>query len=546
MASLLTASFLHEESPSAPPALIFLEPNQPARHVSRSEFGRGVRHCAAGLRSWGVSAGDVVAITGTHRLEVLYSFWGAMWLGAVPTILAPLTEKLDPTIYDDRLGKLVAHAEVKLVIAEQGAGGKLATKLGCEVVSFEALANGKTDSLNTPIPPAEEDGLAFIQHSSGTTGLQKGVALTHTAVLAQLAQYAKAIALTQDDVIVSWLPLYHDMGLIAGFLLPLISGVPLVLMSPFAWVRQPALLLQTLSEYNGTLCWLPNFAYNHCARRVRSRQLEGVSLAHVRGFINCSEPARASSHALFVERFAAVGVREEQLAVCYAMAENTFAVTQTPLGRGAAVDHVNLDRLQREQVAAPNGDYAVVSCGSPLAGTRLRIVAPDNPHKKMPDRQIGRIQLQSNCLLDRYYRRADLEPFTADGWYDTADMGYLAAGELYVIGRAKEIIINAGKNIYPQDIEAIIGAVDGIKAGRVVVFGVMDEREGTELLAAVAEYDPDHPRPEPELKRAIRHAVAQQSMVTLSYATLVETKWLIKTSSGKLARGANRQKWLDN
>jgi fatty-acyl-CoA synthase len=171
-----------------------------------------------------------------------------------------------------------------------------------------------------------------LQHSSGTTGLQKGVALTHTAVLNQLAAYSQAIALHADDVVVSWLPLYHDMGLIAGFLLPLVQGLPLVLLSPFDWVQHPALLLQAIDRYRGTLCWLPNFAYNHCARRIRRRDKEAVSLASMRLFINCSEPVRHSSHQLFLEAFAAQGVTPDRLGVSYAMAENTFAVTQTRRG----------------------------------------------------------------------------------------------------------------------------------------------------------------------------------------------------------------------
>src|SRR5690606_13134490 len=324
--------------------------------------------------------------------------------------------------------------------------------------------------------PADPQAIAFLQHSSGTTGLQKGVALSHGAVRRQLAAYGEAIGLTAGDVIVSWLPLYHDMGLIAGFMLPLVAGVPLVLMSPFDWVRHPALLLRAIHDFGGTLCWLPNFAYNHCARRIRRRDSEGVSLASMRLFVNCSEPVRAESHDLFLERFAVHGVTAEMLAVSYAMAENTFAVTQTPPGRPATLDIIDLPALASAGEARPvppDHPAAVtkVSCGPPIPGTAVRVVNKDG--RVLPERQVGELAIRSDYMLSEYYRRPDLAPFR-DGWYLTGDMGYMVDGEVFVIGRSKELIINAGKNIYPQDLEAIVNSVPGVHPGRAVVFGVPD------------------------------------------------------------------------
>ncbi|MFN2134407.1 MAG: AMP-binding protein, partial [Candidatus Promineifilaceae bacterium] len=387
--------------------------------------------------------------------------------------------------------------------------------------------------------------IALLQHSSGTTGLQKGVALAHEAVLNQLAAYSEAIALSGKDVVVSWLPLYHDMGLIAGFLLPLFQGVPLVLMSPFDWVRHPALLLSAIDAHGGTLTWLPNFAYNHLARRVRERDSEGLSLAGMRLFINCSEPVRQDSHDLFLSRFAPLGARPEQLAVSYAMAENTFAVTQTRPGQMPRQDVVDRQALEEELVARPvakgdTGALVQVSCGAPVAHTAVRVL--DGSGNDLPERSVGEIAIRSNCMLSGYYRRPDLQPFQ-DGWYRTGDRGYLSAGELFVIGRSKDLIINAGKNVYPQDIEAIVNGVPGVHAGRAVAFGVPDAREGTELIAVVAEVRSADPAERKEIGKLIRQEVARQSMVTVSYVYLVGDKWLIKTSSGKIARAANRDKW---
>jgi acyl-CoA synthetase (AMP-forming)/AMP-acid ligase II len=307
-------------------------------------------------------------------------------------------------------------------------------------------------------------------------------------------------------------------------------------------VSHPALLLKAIDKHQGTLCWLPNFAYNHCARRIRQRDKEGLSLASIRAFINCSEPVRHDSHQLFLEKFAANGVTPDMLTVSYAMAENTFAVTQTPIGQPARLDVVDREALTLTGYAkvVETGDIKV-SCGAPIAGTAVSALDPSgNP---LPERQVGELAVQSNCMLSEYYHRPDLNPFS-NGWFRTGDRGYLADGEVYVIGRSKDLIINAGKNVYPQDIEAIVNEVAGVHAGRAVVFGVPDEREGTELIAVVAETREEDIEARQEISKAIRQEVARRSTVTVSFVQLVDAKWLIKTSSGKIARAANRDKWL--
>jgi acyl-CoA synthetase (AMP-forming)/AMP-acid ligase II len=351
------------------------------------------------------------------------------------------------------------------------------------------------------------------------------VALSHEATLNQLASYSEAIRLNEGDIIVSWLPLYHDMGLIAGFLLPIVQGIPLVLMSPFDWAKHPALLLRAIHEYEGTLCWLPNFAYNHCARRIRRHDTEDLSLQSMRMFINCSEPVYHQSHQLFLERFAGQGLIPEMFAVSYAMAENTFAVTQTKPGQATTVDVIDRNTLAQDNIAQP------VPAGKDAENGNT-----------LEERRVGELSVRSDCMLTEYFRRPDLQPFQ-NGWYLTGDKGYIADGDVYVVGRSKDMIINAGKNIFPRDIETIVNQVNGIHAGRSVVFGVPDEREGTELIAVVAEVDTSDLEERKQIARAIRKAIVQQSMVTATYVHLVESKWLIKTSSGKVARAANREKW---
>jgi acyl-CoA synthetase (AMP-forming)/AMP-acid ligase II len=232
------------------------------------------------------------------------------------------------------------------------------------------------------------------------------------------------------------------------------------------------------------------------------------------------------------------------------MAENTFAVTQTPLGRQPLLDIIDAKALEEERMARPvAADHrraqVMVSCGPPIAGTEVRVVGDDGT--TLADRRVGQLAIRSDCMLTEYYKRPDLSPFQA-GWYMTGDMGYRAGDQVYVVGRAKDLIINAGKNIYPQDIEAIVNQVPGVHPGRAVVFGVPDQREGTELIAVVAELKAPRSAADPAdrqaVGKAIRQEVARRSMVNVSYVRLVEPKWLIKTSSGKIARSANRDKWL--
>ncbi len=527
-------------------AIIYVESGKPSQTISRSAFRAEVMANARALRALGIQPRDLVIIAHTQNLESITLFWGAMAVGAIPSMFPTLTEKLDKGVYMQNMTELVAFSDVKAILTTDEFAPILKTAVSCPVYGSSQITHDGDEDDDWMITPAPDD-IALLQHSSGTTGLQKGVALTQTAVLNQLASYSDALALTADDVIVSWLPLYHDMGLIAGFLLPLMQGIPLVLMSPFDWVRHPALLFQAIDAHGGTLCWLPNFAYNHCARRIRPQDVDGVSLASMRLFINCSEPVRADSHAQFLDKFNHMGLTTRNLSVSYAMAENTFAVTQTPVNHPArldVIDGMELSKNGRAVPTEPDTPHAIthVSCGRAIGGTTVTVL--DETHHPLPDRHVGEIAINSDCMLAAYHNRPDLRPFTADNLYLTGDRGYLADGELYIVGRAKDLIINAGKNVYPQDIEAIVNEVDGVKNGRAVVFGVQDAREGTELIAVVAEVLTGDVATRKKINKAIRQAVAKHSTVTASYVQLVGEKWILKTSSGKLARAANRDKWL--
>ncbi len=392
------------------------------------------------------------------------------------------------------------------------------------------------------------EDIVLLQHSSGTTGLQKGVALSHQSVLNQITTYADVLHITDDDVIVSWLPLYHDMGLIAGFLMPILYGLPMVLMSPFDWVRAPQRLMHAVSKYKGTLVWLPNFAYNFCAKKIRPRHMEGVDLSSWRAVINCSEPMRQDSHQLFLEAFKPYGFPDTAIATSYAMAENTFAVTQGGINTSVRVDPVDRDSLQVDRIARPAKEgkpfVNMVSAGLPIPNTEVKVMDPQGT--PLPDRHIGEIALRSNSMLTEYYHRPKTtKDAFLDGWYLTGDYGYMLDGEIYITGRKKDLIIVGGKNIYPQDLERIAMAVPGVHPGRVVAFGIFSKRMGTEQVVIVAEVDTEDPDEKERITNEIRQAVTQGSAVALRHVLLVREGWIIKTSSGKTARLANRDKFID-
>lgn len=522
------------------------------------------------LQSAGIQPGEVVILILQHGEDLVASFFGAILLGAIPSIMPFLTDKLLPEQYRAALSALfditqpaaiVTYADFTEEAHAASEGSSVRAILNSERIKNHAAPNQALDFTQMPGRQSAPNEIVLLQHSSGTTGLQKGVALSHQAVFNQLASYTKALRLNSGDRIVSWLPLYHDMGLIAGFILPILEQIPLILISPFDWVRAPQRLLKAISDYRGTLCWLPNFAYNFSAQKIRSADLEGVELSSLRAVINCSEPMYLQSHTMFLERFQPYGLRPEALATCYAMAENVFAVTQGGIDSPVAIDWIDRRALLEDQFARPisqeqrASDEALpmLSAGKPIQSVQLRIL--DEQWHDLPERRVGEIALRSHCMLSGYYHRPDLtEKALREGWYLTGDLGYLADGELYITGRKKDLIIVGGKNIYPQDLERLASEVPGVHPGRTVAFGVFNQRAGTEDVVIIAETDiqrtADDRQAEENAHRTdqitaeIRRRVTRGSDIALRYVYLVARNWLVKTSSGKIARSANREKFL--
>jgi acyl-CoA synthetase (AMP-forming)/AMP-acid ligase II len=543
---------LYERNPERV-AVILQQAGREDFPISFQQLMRGATAYAHTYAREGLQSGGVVVLILQHGEDLIYAFWGAILHGAIPSIMPFLTEKLSPERYRADLLALVSvtrpagivtypefEAEIHAALQADSSVRKVMVTSQLEAQAepdFEALAGFQRQPTD----------IVLLQHSSGTTGLQKGVALSHQAVFNQLDAYGAALNLDESDVLVSWLPLYHDMGLIAGFLMPILSGIPLVLSSPFDWVRAPYKLMHSVTQYKGTLTWLPNFAYNFCAQKIRERNLEGVDLSTWRAIVNCSEPVRWESHHAFHEKFKAYGLRLDALQTSYAMAENVFGVTQSVLGSPPQVEEIDREAFMVERVAKPPVDghpaMKMMSSGRPLSNTRVRILSEKGV--EVPDGVIGEIALQSDCMLTEYYNRPDAtRKALIGGWYFTGDYGYVSQGEVYVSGRKKDMIIVGGKNVYPQDLESLTYEVAGVHAGRSVAFGMFDEEQGTEEVVIIAEVDSNDESEHQRVADAIRLHVTKNSAIALRHVKVVGPKWIVKTSSGKTARSANREKFL--
>ncbi|HUI62634.1 MAG TPA: AMP-binding protein [Steroidobacteraceae bacterium] len=543
----------HADAAPDAEAIVHVSLDGPTRRWKWGELMRSASQISRRLRDGGVRRGEVCAVIIRHHPSFYPVYLGICGAGALPAVLAYPSARLHPEKFREGLHGMSQRSGLDHILTEHDLTDTLLPLVGGDgstirdlLYPLDWLESGGTDGGIDDHPPAAPSDPCLLQHSSGTTGLQKPVVLSHAAVLRHLRRYARAIRLRDDDRIVSWLPLYHDMGLIAAFYLALVQRVPLVQLSPIEWVSFPALLLRQISAERGTLCWLPNFALSLMADRVRDDDLEGVRLDSLRMLINCSEPVRAESQEKFHHRFGRIGLRREALAACYAMAETTFAVTQTAPGREPAVLTVDRGQLAKGNVVAPADPASArvcVSSGTTIEGCKVRIV--DEQRGDLPPDRLGEIAIASASMFDGYRNYPEkTAQVLADGWYYSGDLGFIHDGQCFVLGRKKDVIIVAGNNVYPEDVEDAVGKVAGVVPGRVVAFAADDSANGTESIAVIAETAID----ETPARKALRTAILTAAMaidVTVSRLYLVPPRWMIKSSSGKPARAANRSRVTD-
>ena len=523
--------------------------------VTFGEFNHRVRAQAAYFHSLGLRRGDAVIVIMPQGIPLMTAFVAAMWLGAVPAILAYPNFKVEPAKYRSGLAGVSANLKARLMVIDDAFPSEL---LGHVAVSDGAQFVRGVSEFSSGMPialadalPLEAESLAFIQHSAGTTGLQKGVALSHAAVLRQLSHLVTALRINDQDRIYSWLPLYHDMGLITCFMLPLSCHLSVVMQSPTDWVMQPATMLELISQHRCTLAWVPNFTLQFLARRVRPEDRADYDLSSLRALINCSEPVRAQSMDEFQVAFGSCGMKPNVLQSSYAMAENVFAVTQSGMNEEPGPHRLWVDgaRLRNEHKAVPveeavEGAVPLVSSGQCLPGNSVRIVSSDG--QDLSDGTIGEILITSDSLFNGYYNRPDLtEEALKDGWYWSGDLGFCLDKELYVTGRKKDLIIVGGKNIYSQDVEEIVCSHPAIRDGRAVAVGVLNTSLGTEDIVVVAEVEDEGSLHDAfSIEQAVRNAIVAELGVAVRAVYLKRLKWIVKSTAGKPARSTTREKLL--
>jgi len=536
-------------------AIIHWKAGEAPRRWSWGELIRTAELYSAALTIGGVKRGDVCAIIAKHNPLLYPVYLGCVCAGAIPAILAYQNPRLHPEKFREGLLGMGKRSGLDWILTERGLENILQPVLGTGRSTIrglqfpfegnEYLSGIASDAARRAVHEMNESDPLLLQHSSGTTGLQKPVLLNHRAVLEHVKEYGKFLRVSQTDKVVSWLPLYHDMGLIAAFYLPLTLGIPTVQIDPFEWVLAPSLLLEAMSVERGTITWLPNFAFSMMADKIQEEDLDGVTLDSCRMVISCSEPVRYRDQEKFFERFAPRGLRRESLSSCYAMAETTFAVTQTPPGRDPVTLAVDADALSKGIVrpaTVTSTTRFCVSSGELIPGCRIRIV--DEEFSDLEDRRVGEILIKSPSMFDGYRNYPEKTAAAIrDGWYLSGDLGFRDGAEYYVIGRKKDIVIVAGNNIYPEDVEAALSELDGVIPGRVIAFGEEDADFGSERLSVVAETVLTDEAERRQLRMAILKA-GMEIAVSITNVYLVPPRFLVKSSAGKPSRSATRERVL--
>jgi fatty-acyl-CoA synthase len=530
-----------------------------AHTITYGELLEAASTAAAHLARRSIGPGAPVAVMLPTCREFFYTFFGILLAGGIPVPIYPPVRADRLEEYAARQAAILDNAEARLlVIPPRRDARAVASLLKPRVKSLAGVVDAakllEPSAAHAPHTHARGDDIAFLQYTSGSTGEPKGVILTHANLLANIRAFGEAFDLRAADVGVSWLPLYHDMGLIGCWFGPLAYGFPIVILSPLAFLSRPERWLWAIHHHRGTLSPAPNFAYELCARKIADRDIEGLDLSSWRAALNGAEPVNPATMERFAERFARYGLRRSALVPVYGLAEATLAVTIPDLAAhtGPQVDRVRRDVFElsgRAEPAAADDPTALefVACGRPIRGFELRIA--DRRGRALPERTEGRLWFRGPSATRGYYRNPaatrallhqDPDDPVALPWVDSGDRAYLVGGQLYLTGRTKDIIIKAGRNLYPHEIEEVAGSVPGVRKGCVVAFGVSDTKTATERLVVVAETR----QASEEVAHAIRERVTELVGLPPDALELVAPHSIPKTSSGKLRRDQTRRLYL--
>jgi 1-acyl-sn-glycerol-3-phosphate acyltransferase len=520
--------------------------------LTYAQLEDGAQRVAGALVSAGVPGGATVALMLPTSTAYLHCFLGVLLAGAIPVPIYPPTRPSQLEEHIQRHAGILANAAADTLITfreARAAGLLLRARVPTlrKVLSVAELLQGERLGITPSVPAA--DSIAMLQYTSGSTGAPKGVVLTHANLLANIRVMGKAVRATDSDIFVSWLPLYHDMGLIGAWLGSLYYGCLFVVMPPTTFLTRPARWLQTIHDYRATLSASPNFGYELCARRLREEELQGLDLSSWRIAFNGAEPVSADTLQRFNRRLAPYGFRRVAMTPVYGLAEAAVGLTFPPLGRGPVTDCVGRDEMMRTGRALPvAADHPqalrFVSCGRPLPGYQLRLV--DEGGAEVPERTEGTVEFRGPSATSGYYRNPGATDRLLHGrWLDTGDRGYAAAGELYITGRLKDIIIRRGQHIYPDEVERAVGELEGVRRGCVVAFGTRDAATQTEKLIVLAETRSTDPAARAQLIARVNQRVVDNLGEPAEEILLVPPHTVLKTSSGKLRRAATRAAYED-
>jgi acyl-CoA synthetase (AMP-forming)/AMP-acid ligase II len=523
----------------------FVDAAERERGLPWAQVLASAREVAGGLQWMGIRPGDRVAIVHPTEPEFFDAFFGCLIAGAVPVPLYPPVRLGRLAEYHERTARMLLACRAQLVLCDARTRRVLGETIGRALPPKGCALTAAIPRRDPAAAAVDPDAVAFIQFSSGTTGEPRPVLLTHRAVCANVRAILGAILAAHPEtpgrphVCVSWLPLYHDMGLVGAVLSALAHPGSLVLIPPELFLARPALWLRAISRHRGTISPAPNFAYALCAERVPEAELDGLDLGSWCVAMNGAEPVTPSSLDAFLKRFARCGLRAEVLAPVYGLAEATLAVTFSELGRPFERERFDRDALYRDGRARVAVDgHELVGVGRPLPGFAVRIASESGA--SLPDGRVGEVQVSGPSLMRGY---DGLPEATAaairDGWLATGDLGFLHAGSLYLCARAKDVIVLRGRNHPPHDVEQAASEVAGVRTGCVVAVGLApDGGQGEELFVFAERARGDRSL---DLEERVRSRVISRTGLVPAAVRVLPAGALPRTSSGKLRRAETRR-----
>jgi fatty-acyl-CoA synthase len=525
---------------------IYLEETGEERFQPFQDLLQEAQKVAGALTERGVKRGDRVAIIVPESQAFLESFLGASVGGFVPVPLYPPMSLGQLDSYLEHAKHIIRASNAKIILTTNQVRRVLGTvQAECPMVRTVLPFEEAKSSHLAPLERVGLDDIGFIQFTSGSTSRPKGVVLTHANLVANVGAIVEGIQVQDSDLGVSWLPLFHDMGLIGMAMASLYTAHNTVVMSPILFLKRPVEWLKALTRHKGTVSFAPNFAYGLCTKRVKESDLASLDLSSWR-IAGCgAEPIQAQTLHDFAKKFSVAGFRETSFLPCYGMAENTLAITFPKLGNKLRVDAIKPKELAEQKRAVTSDDQTntiqFVNCGMPFPGHELRVV--DEHDVPVGERVIGEIVLRGPSVMRGYDQQEELTQRTLrNGWLHTGDLGYLVGGELYVCGRTKDLIILNGKNYYPQDIEWSVNEIQGVRKGNVVAFGT-NAFSNKEKVVVVVEAKGAN---EQELTDKIKRRVQEAQGLILDDVLIVPPGTLPKTSSGKLQRARTKTRYESN